>query len=350
MPDRILDSKQQTGDDWESSDFTFRPRRLDDFLGQDKVKEKLRIAIEAAKTRGEVLEHVLLSGPQGLGKSTLANIIAHEMGGNIKTVVGPTLVQKADLAAILTNLQRGDILFIDEIHRTRNDIQEMLYPAMEDYRLDIIIGQGPSARTVPIPLPRFILIGATTRTGLLTAPFRDRFGITLRLDFYSVDNLKEIIRRDSKLFNIAIEDGADEIIASRSRGTPRVAKRMLRRIRDYVKVKANGVITVKAVLEALKFYEVDSLGLEEMDREILRTIIEKFNGGPVGLGTIAVSVSEEERTIEDAHEPYLIQAGLIKRTPSGRVATKLAYEHIGLKPPAKQQELWDFIETEEQSQ
>jgi Holliday junction DNA helicase RuvB len=263
----------------------------------------------------------------------------------IRTTVGPLLVQKADLAAILTNLQPGDVLFIDEIHRTRSEIQEMLYPAMEDYRLDIILGQGPSARTVPIPLPRFTLVGATTRMGLLSAPFRDRFGVNLRLDFYGTDDLKEIIKRDAKLLKIEIdlESGADEIIASRSRGTPRVAKRVLRRVRDYVKVRKDGVITAEAASEALEFYEVDELGLEEMDRQILRTIIEKFGGGPVGISTISISVNEEERTIEDAHEPYLIQAGLVSRTPRGRVATKLAYEHLGLEPPRQMQQpdLWD---------
>jgi len=337
---RILDPASQQEDDLDG--FTFRPKRFGDFIGQDKIKEQLKIAIEAAKSRGEVLEHVLLSGPQGLGKSTLSNIIAHEMNVGIRTTVGPLMVQKADLAAILTNLQAGDVLFIDEIHRTKNEIQEMLYPAMEDYRLDIILGQGPSARTVPIPLPKFTLIGATTRMGLLSAPFRDRFGINLRLEFYEVTQLKEILRRDANLLKIPIDDGADEIIAERSRGTPRVAKRMLRRVRDYVKVKSDGVITAKAALESLEFYEVDELGLEEMDRAILRTIIEKFSGGPVGLSTIAISVNEEDRTIEDAHEPYLIQAGLISRTSRGRVATKLAYEHLGLKPPLEQQqELWD---------
>jgi Holliday junction DNA helicase RuvB len=344
MPDRIMDRSSQSGDEWEKGDLTFRPKRFEDFIGQDKVKERLKIAIEAAKSRGEVLEHVLLSGPQGLGKSTLAYIISHEMGGSIKPTVGPILVMKADLAAILTNLQRGDILFIDEIHRTKKEIQEMLYPAMEDYRLDVIIGQGPSARTVPIPLPKYVLIGATTRVGQLSAPFRDRFGITLRLDFYDVAQLKRIIKRDTDLLNIDIEDGADEIVASRSRGTPRVAKRMLRRVRDYANVRGTGVITKKIAIEALKFYEVDELGLEEMDRQVLKTIIEKFDGGPVGLETIAVSMSEEDCTIEDAHEPFLIQAGLLKRTRTGRVATKLAYEHIGLKPPAKQQDLWDFVD------
>ena len=341
MSDRIVDTGTQDEDSWEGH--TFRPRRFGDFIGQDKVKAQLEIAIEAARSRGEVLEHVLLSGPQGLGKSTLSNIVAHEMDVGIRTTVGPMLVQKMDLAAILTNLQPGDVLFIDEIHRTRSEIQEMLYPAMEDYRLDIILGHGPSARTVPIPLPRFTLIGATTRMGLLSAPFRDRFGINLRLDFYSVEQLGEIIRRDAGLLKIEIdtEGGADEIIASRSRGTPRVTKRMLRRVRDYVKVKMDGVITPEAASEALEFYEVDEMGLEELDREILRTIIEKFDGGPVGLSTIAISVNEEDRTVEDAHEPYLIQAGLISRTQRGRVATKLAYEHLGLRPPMQQQELWD---------
>jgi len=347
MSESIVDRSSQDNEDWESGDFTFRPKRFEDFIGQEKVKERLNIAIKAAKSRGEIVEHVLLSGPQGLGKSTLANIIAHEMGGNIKVTVGPVLVMKADLAAILTNLQRGDILFVDEIHRTKKEIQEMLYPAMEDYRLDIIIGQGPSARTVPIPLPRYVLIGATTRMGQLSAPFRDRFGITLRLDFYTTDELKEIIKRDTELLKIEIEDGADDLIASRSRGTPRIAKRMLRRVRDYANVKGDGIITEKCAEEALKFYEVDELGLEDTDRTVLKTIIEKFDGGPVGIETIAVSMSEESCTIEDAHEPYLIQAGLIKRTRTGRVATKLAYEHIGLKAPMRQQDLWDYVDDEE---
>ncbi|HGJ64486.1 TPA: Holliday junction branch migration DNA helicase RuvB [bacterium] len=347
MPESIVDRNSHDSDDWEKGDFTFRPKRFEDFIGQEKVKERLNIAIKAAKSRGEVVEHVLLSGPQGLGKSTLANIIAHEMGGNIKVTVGPVLMMKADLAAILTNLQRGDVLFIDEIHRTKKEIQEMLYPAMEDYRLDVIIGQGPSARTVPIPLPRYVLIGATTRMGQLSAPFRDRFGITLRLDFYTNDELKEIIRRDTELLKIEIENGADDIIASRSRGTPRIAKRMLRRVRDYANVKGNGIITQRIAEESLKFYEVDELGLEDLDRQILRNIIEKFDGGPVGIETLAVSMSEEDCTIEDAHEPYLIQAGLLKRTRTGRVATKLAYEHIGIKAPMRQQDLWDFVEEEE---
>lgn len=340
MSDRIVDPGAQDTDNLDGH--TFRPQRFEDFIGQDKVKEQLKIAIEAARGRGEVLEHVLLSGPQGLGKSTLANLIAHEMGVNIRTTVGPMLVQKADLAAILTNLQPGDVLFIDEIHRTRNDIQETLYPAMEDYRLDIILGQGPSARTVPIPLPKYTLVGATTRMGQLSAPFRDRFGLNLRLNFYDLDQLSKIIRRDTEFFKIDIEDDADRIIANRSRGTPRVAKRMLRRVRDYVKVRKDGVITTAAALEALEFYEVDELGLEEMDRAILRTIVEKFNGGPVGLGTIAVSVNEEDPTVEDAHEPYLIQAGLISRTRRGRVATKLAYEHLGLPPPESSTQQPDF--------
>jgi Holliday junction DNA helicase RuvB len=328
--------------------YTFRPKRFEDFIGQDRVKEQLKIAIEAAKSRGEVLEHVLLSGPQGLGKSTLSNIIAHEMAVNIRTTVGPMLVQKADLAAILTNLAHGDVLFVDEIHRTRTDIQEVLYPAMEDYRLDIIVGTGPSARTVPIPLPKYTLVGATTRMGQLSAPFRDRFGLNLRLDFYDIGNLSEIIKRDAELFNIEIdvEAGADKIIANRSRGTPRVAKRMLRRVRDYVKVRKDGVITADAALEALDFYDVDILGLEELDRQILRAIIEKFSGGPVGLSTIAISVNEEEVTVEDAHEPYLIQAGLISRTPRGRVVTKLAYEHLGLKPPISTTQQPDFWDTD----
>ncbi|MBD3185167.1 Holliday junction branch migration DNA helicase RuvB [Candidatus Poribacteria bacterium] len=341
MDERIVDPGAQDNDKWD--DYTFRPKRFDDFIGQEKVKEQLRIAIEAAKSRNEVLEHVLLSGPQGLGKSTLANIISHEMDVGVRTTVGPMLVQKMDLAAILTNLKAGDVLFIDEIHRTRNEIQEMLYPAMEDYRLDIILGQGPNARTVPISLPKFTLVGATTRMGLLSAPFRDRFGINLRLDFYDVEHLSKIIRRDAELLKIGIdvEGGADRIIASRSRGTPRVAKRMLRRVRDYVQYKGKDIISAEIATKSLDFYEVDELGLEEMDREILRTIIEKFSGGPVGLSTIAISVNEEDRTVEDAHEPYLIQAGLISRTQRGRVATKLAYDHLDIKIPAHQQELWD---------
>jgi Holliday junction DNA helicase RuvB len=318
----------------EQVDYTFRPRRLKDFIGQDKVKEKIDIFIQAARSREEALEHVLLVGPKGLGKTTLAHIIANELNVNIRSTVGPAL-ERLDLSAILTNLQDGDVLFIDEIHRMKPIVQESLYPAMEDYKLDVVIGQGPSARIVPIPLPRFTLIGATTREGLLAGPFRDRFGIVERLDFYTAEELQIVVNTDGRLLSIQIDDGGSMEIARRSRGTMRLAKTYLRRIRD-IAFSQNGencVITKEVAQRGLKMLDVDEMGLHAMDRAILKVIIEKFGGGPVGLNTISVAVSEEENTIEDVYEPYLIKIGFINRTRSGRVATKLAYQHLGIPYP-----------------
>ncbi|HID57435.1 TPA: Holliday junction branch migration DNA helicase RuvB [Candidatus Poribacteria bacterium] len=320
--------------------YSLRPRNLDEFIGQEGVKDKLRIAIQAAKRMRRPLEHVLLVGPQGLGKTTLAEIIAHEMGVSFKPTIGPAL-ERLDLSAILTNLQDGDVLFVDEIHRMKPVVQETLYPAMEDYVLDITIGQGPSANVVRIPLPKFTLVGATTREGLLTAPFRGRFGIHLRLDYYLPEELKTIILMNAEKGGIRIEEDAAYEIARRSRGTPRIAKRHLRRVWDYALVKGDGVITLQTVREALEMYGIDELGLEDMDRRILRVMIEKFNGGPVGLNTIATAVSEDARTVEDVYEPYLIKLGFITLTPRGRVVNKAAYEHLGIpRQDGKQEILW----------
>jgi len=323
-------SPQPIGDDirFEQS---IRPRKFDDFIGQDKIKENLRIFIEAARKRGEALDHVLFCGPPGLGKTTLAHIIASEIGSDIKVTSGPVLERPGDLAAILTNLCDRDILFIDEIHRLPRVAEEILYPAMEDYQLDIIIGQGPSARSIKLNLPRFTLIGATTRTGLLTSPLRERFGIINRLDFYTPEDLKEILIRSSRILGCEITDEAAKEIARRSRGTPRVANRLLRRIRDFAEVKGKGIIEIEITKQALEAMDVDHKGFDEMDRKLLLTIIEKYNGGPVGLDTLASSIREEKDTIEDVYEPYLLQEGFIERTPRGRMATHLAYEHFGLK-------------------
>lgn len=320
--------------------YSLRPRNLDEFIGQEGVKDKLRIAIQAAKRMRRPLEHVLLVGPQGLGKTTLAEIIAHEMGVNFKPTIGPAL-ERLDLSAILTNLQDGDVLFVDEIHRMKPVVQETLYPAMEDYVLDITIGQGPSANVVRIPLPKFTLVGATTREGLLTAPFRNRFGIHLRLDYYRPEELKTIILMNAEKGGIRIEEDAAYEIARRSRGTPRIAKRHLRRAWDYALVKGDGIITLQTVREALEMYGIDELGLEDMDRRILRVMIEKFNGGPVGLNTIATAVSEDARTVEDVYEPYLIKLGFITLTPRGRVVNRAAYEHLKIPCGDERQEiLW----------
>ncbi len=323
-------SPEPSGDDirFEQS---IRPRRLDDFIGQNKIKENLKIFIEAARKRGEALDHVLFCGPPGLGKTTLAHIIASEIGSDIKVTSGPVLERPGDLAAILTNLGDRDILFIDEIHRLPRVAEEILYPAMEDYQLDIIIGQGPSARSIKLNLPRFTLIGATTRTGLLTSPLRDRFGIINRLDFYTPEDLKEILMRSSRILGCRITDEAAMEIARRSRGTPRVANRLLRRVRDFAEVKGSGIIEIEITRQALEAMDVDHRGFDEMDRKLLLTIIEKYNGGPVGLDTLASSIREEKDTIEDVYEPYLLQEGFIERTPRGRMATHLAYEHFGLK-------------------
>lgn len=311
-------------------EYGLRPRRLDEYIGQDRVKENLKIYIQAAMERKEALDHVLLYGPPGLGKTTLAGIIANEMGVNIRITSGPAIEKAGDLAAILTNLSEHDILFIDEIHRMSRTVEEILYPAMEDYALDIIIGKGPAAKSIRIDLPKFTLIGATTRTGLLTAPLRDRFGVISRLELYSTKDLQKIVMRSAGLLGVEMdEDGAAEI-ASRSRGTPRIANRFLKRVRDYAQVKYNNKVTWKIADEALRLMEVDELGLDTIDRRMLTTMIESFRGGPVGLDTIAATINEDATTIEDVYEPYLLQLGFIARTPRGRVATRLAYEHFGI--------------------
>ena len=314
---------------------SLRPANFADYVGQDKIKKNLDIFISAARMRNEALDHVLFYGPPGLGKTTLANIIAAEMGANLKSTSGPVIEKSGDLAALLTNLKPGDVLFIDEIHRLSNVIEEILYSAMEDFKLDIMIGQGPSARSIKLELPRFTLVGATTRAGLLTSPMRDRFGVVHRLDFYNKRELETIITRSASILEIETRpDGAREI-ARRSRGTPRIANRLLRRVRDYAQVKADGIITEKVAQKSLKMMEVDSKGLDKMDHKLLLTLINNFKGGPVGVESLAASISEEKDTIEDVLEPYLIQAGFLHRTPRGRVATQATYEHFNILPPSK---------------
>ena len=328
MTDRVTDP-EILGDD-APAEVSLRPRSLDEYVGQREIKRNLRVFIEAAKNRTEALDHVLLHGSPGLGKTSLAHIIANELDVDIKSTSGPVIEKPGDLAAILTSLQPRDVLFIDEIHRLNHVVEEILYPAMEDYKLDIIIGQGPSARTMKIPLPPFTLVGATTRAGLLTPPLRDRFGVILRVEFYEPHDLIQIVTRSAKLLDIPInEDGAMEI-ARRARGTPRVANRLLRRVRDFAQVEGDGIITKQVASRALDLLEVDHKGLDKMDRHILSTIIEKFDGGPIGLESLSAAVSEEKDTLEDVYEPFLIQCGYIKRTPRGRVATKRAYRHLGL--------------------
>lgn len=314
-------------------DAGLRPRTWDEFVGQASVKETLRILIAAAKARNETLDHILLYGPPGLGKTTLAHIIAAEMGVSLKITSGPAIERPGDLAAILTNLRRGDVLFIDEIHRLNRPVEEVLYPAMEDFALDIVIGKGPGARNIRLSLPRFTILGATTRLALVAAPLRDRFGAVFRLDFYSPQELAQIIQRAARLLHTTIDEGGIQEIAARSRGTARIANRLLRRVRDYAQVRADGVITREVAREALALLDVDELGLDDLDRKVLRTVIEKFGGGPVGLETIAASLSEEGDTIMDVVEPYLLQLGFLDRTPRGRVATRRAYEHLGLPFP-----------------
>lgn len=312
----------------EEIEYGLRPRMLDDYIGQEKVKNNLKIYIQAALDRREALDHVLLYGPPGLGKTTLAGIIANELGVNIRITSGPATEKAGDLAAILTNLSEHDILFIDEIHRMSRTVEEILYPAMEDYALDIIIGKGPSAKSIRIDLPKFTLIGATTRAGLLTAPLRDRFGVISRLELYGIEELKEIVKRSAGILDVEIDDEGAAEIASRSRGTPRIANRFLKRVRDFAQVKYDSKITYKVASEALKSMEVDELGLDVIDSRMIRTMIENFGGGPVGLDTLAATIDEDANTIQDVYEPYLLQIGFISRTPRGRIATKLAYDHF----------------------
>jgi holliday junction DNA helicase RuvB len=317
-------------------DASVRPTNFGDYIGQDRVKENLQIAVEAARARGESLDHVLLYGPPGLGKTTLAQILAHEMGSSIKISSGPLLEKKGDLTAVLTALDPRDFFFLDEIHRLQPALEEILYPAMEDFRVDLIIGQGPGARVHPYQLNNFTLIGATTRAGLIMAPLRSRFGIVHRLDFYTPADLERIVTRSAKILGIPIDQDASAEIARRSRGTPRVANRLLRRVRDYAEVRAQGHVTLVAARDACKMLGVDEHGLDEIDRNLLLTVIQKYSGGPVGLNTIAASLSEEEDAIEEIYEPYLMQLGLLDRTPRGRVATALAYQHFGLDEPRRQ--------------
>lgn len=333
MRERITSGKPQEQD--RTVDADLRPKRLSDYIGQERLKENLRIFLEAAKARGEPLDHVLFYGPPGLGKTTLAHIIANEMGTNLKITSGPAIERPGDLASILTNMSKGDVLFIDEIHRLGKAVEEVLYPAMEDFALDIIIGKGPSARSVRLKLPRFTVVGATTRLALLTAPLRARFGVTYRFDFYDQAALETIVRRAADLLQVSITpDGASEI-ARRARGTPRVALRLLRRVRDYAQVRADGAITREVADQALRLLEVDELGLDYLDYKVLNALIRKFNGGPVGLETIAAAVSEEADTIMDVVEPYLLQLGFLERTPRGRVATRGAYAHLGIPYPER---------------
>ena len=332
-PNRVINPQPQPED---RLDQALRPRLLADLIGQERVKENLRILIDAARRRGEPLDHVLFYGPPGLGKTTLAHILANEMNVNIKITSGPAIERPGDLAAILTNLRAGDVLFIDEVHRLGRVIEEVLYPAMEDFALDIIIGKGPSARSLRLKLPRFTTIGATTRLALVTAPLRARFGAVYRLDYYELDAMREIVRRAAGLLKVDSDETGIEEIARRARGTPRVALRLLRRVRDFTQVRSNGIITRDTAINALDLLAVDVMGLDDVDRRVLKTIIEKYNGGPVGLATIAASISEEADTIMDVVEPYLLQLGYIDRTPQGRVATPLAYEHLQL--PYKQKD------------
>ena len=312
---------------------SLRPQKLDDYCGQDHIKQSLRILIEAAQSRGECLDHVIFSGPPGLGKTTLATVVANELGAQIKTTSGPAIERTGDLAAILTNLQPGDVLFIDEIHRLNRSVEEILYPAMEDFALDIVIGKGPAARSIRLEIPHFTLIGATTRSGMLTGPLRDRFGISFRLDYYAIKDLAQIVLRSASILGVSVDGDSAVEIASRSRGTPRLANRLLKRVRDYAQVRGTGAVDIAIAREALEFFEIDELGLDWMDIRILERLAKTYHGRPVGLTTLASAVGEDPSTLEDVYEPYLLQRGLIVRTPQGRQATLAAFEHLGVEPP-----------------